>query len=228
MLMQINNITKSYGTEGSRNYRKVLNGVSLKISEGESIAILGRSGSGKTTLLNILGSLDKPDDGTVIYRERDISLFTDKEMNEYRNNEIGFVFQFHHLLPQCSLFENLLIPTLNLTNYEERAQRVEHAISLMKHVGIYELRDQKPGKLSGGECQRTAVIRAMINSPSLLLADEPTGALDEENEGLLADLLFEMNKKEGVALILVTHSESLAAKMDSLYELKSGLLVKLN
>ncbi len=228
MLLQLEGITKSYGSPENRNLRKVLNGVSLEIKEGESIAILGPSGSGKTTLLNIIGSLDQPDSGKVIYKGSEINLFSGSQKDEYRNKQIGFIFQFHYLLPQCTLLENLLIPTLNLKDRNERKYHLEHAIKLMERIGLSDLKDQKPGQLSGGECQRTAVLRAMINSPSILLADEPTGALDSENADRLADLLLELNSSDKVALIVVTHSKSLASKMSRIYELRNGILVDQN
>ena len=228
MLLQLDGISKSYGSEENRNLRKVLNGVTMKIAEGESIAILGPSGSGKTTLLNIIGSLDQPYSGKINFRGIEINSFSESQRDEYRNKQIGFVFQLHHLLPQCTLLENLLIPTLNFVDKDERKLRLDRAIHLMKRVGLSDLQDQKPGQLSGGECQRTAVVRAMINSPSVLLADEPTGALDSENAGRLADLLVELNHTDKVALIVVTHSKSLASRMDTLYELNNGMLVKQN
>jgi lipoprotein-releasing system ATP-binding protein len=226
MLLHLDNITKGYNTVNNRNQRQVLKGISLNIGAGESIAILGPSGSGKTTLLNIAGSLDHPDEGRVFFKDLEITSFSEKSRDEYRNKEVGFVFQLHHLLPQCTLLENLLIPTINLKDKSERINRLERAISLMKRVGLYDFRHQKPAQLSGGECQRTAVIRAIINSPSILLADEPTGALDSVNAGNLADLLLELNKTENIALIVVTHSKTLAGKMESVYELKDGELIK--
>ena len=228
MLLKIKGISKSYGSASTGNLRKVLDSISLEVSEEESIAILGPSGSGKTTLLNIIGSLDHPDTGQVLFRDENITGFSEHEMNVFRNSQIGYIFQLHHLLPQCTLLENILIPTLAITDKAEKKQRLEQAIELMKRMGLWAQRDQKPGQLSGGECQRTAVIRAMINSPSLLLADEPTGALDTENAEKLADLLMEINKIDKVAMIVVTHSKSLAERMDSLYELKNGRLVKQN
>lgn len=226
MLLHLESITKSYGSAETGNFRKVLDSISLQLSEGETIAILGPSGSGKTTLLNIAGSLDQPNSGKVFFRNREISSLPEIQRDEFRNSQLGFVFQLHHLLPQCTLLENVLIPTLPLTDKTERQARLVRAISLMKRVGVYDQRNQKPGQLSGGECQRTAVIRAMINSPSLILADEPTGALDAENAESLADLMLELNKTEGVALIVVTHSRSLADKMGKIYEFKNGELVK--
>ena len=226
MLLRINKITKSYGSQEKGTIRSVLNGVSLHIEEGESIAVLGPSGSGKTTLLNIIGTLDHPDSGEVNFRNRNVHLLKEEQKEEYRNNDIGVIFQLHHLLPQCTLLENLLIPTIHLSDKTEKLLRRERAITLMKRTGLYEIRNQLPGELSGGECQRTAVIRAMVNSPSLLLADEPTGALDKENAERLADLLLDLNTNDKVALIVVTHSLSLASKMDTLYELNNGILVK--
>lgn len=228
MLFQLEGITKSYGSEENRNLRRVLNGISLEIAEGESIAILGPSGSGKTTLLNIIGSLDQSDSGKVFYKGREINSYSEQQRDEYRNKQVGFIFQLHHLLPQCTLLENLLIPTLNLTDRNERKFHLDRALNLMKRVGLADLQNQKPGQLSGGECQRTAVVRAMINSPSVLLADEPTGALDSENADLLADLLIELNHTDKVALIVVTHSQSLASRMDTLYDLNDGILIKQN
>jgi lipoprotein-releasing system ATP-binding protein len=227
MLLSVSNISKSYGSLQNGNLRTVLNGVSLHVSKGESLAILGPSGSGKTTLLNIVGTLDAADSGTVVFEGSDISTFTESQRDLYRNTRLGFIFQLHHLLPQCTLLENVLIPCIHLKNKATRNSRLARAIELMKRVGLYEQRDQKPGELSGGECQRTAVIRAMINSPEILLADEPSGALDEENAERLAELMLEINRSEQVALIVVTHSLSLANKMGSVYELKKGLLSKL-
>ena len=228
MLLKLDGISKSYGSASAGNLRKVLDGASLEVSEGESIAILGPSGSGKTTLMNIIGSLDHSEKGRVIFRDENITGYSEQKMNVFRNTQIGYIFQLHHLLPQCTLLENILIPTLSISDKSEKNKRLEYANSLMKRMGLWEQRNQKPGQLSGGECQRTAVIRAMINSPSLLLADEPTGALDEENAENLADLLLEINKTDKVALIVVTHSKSLAERMNSLYELKNGRLLLQN
>lgn len=226
MLLKLENISKSYGLSGGSNTRNVLDAISLDVNEGESLAILGPSGSGKTTLLNIIGSLDHPDEGKVLFRGDDITGLSEHKLNILRNSQLGFIFQLHHLLPQLTLMENILIPTLTIRNRTEKNKKYEYANALMKRVGLWDQRDQKPGQLSGGECQRTAVIRAMINCPSLLLADEPTGALDNENAEKLADLLLELNKQDKVTLILVTHSKSLAERMGSIYELKNGHLSK--
>jgi len=224
MLLSLKNITKGFGDPADLSHRAVLKNLSLEVEEGESIAILGPSGSGKTTLLNLIGGLDHPDRGSVHFKDQDITGFSTAEMDRYRNRQIGFVFQFHHLLPQCTLLENVLVPAL--VNPGSRPEKNERAEALMKRVGIWEYRNKLPGKLSGGECQRAAVVRAMINAPSLLLADEPTGALDRENVGTMADLLLEVNREDGLTLLLVTHSIDLAGRMGKILELTGGDLRK--
>jgi lipoprotein-releasing system ATP-binding protein len=221
-LLALKSISKGFQS-GEGNRRVVLDRLDAEVNEGESLAIVGPSGSGKTTLLNLAGGLDYPDEGAVVYRGTDITSWPPVEMDRYRNREIGFVFQFHHLLPQCTLLENVLLPTLmdrqGSREYEARAEK------LLKRVGIWEHRDKTPSMLSGGECQRAAVVRAMINSPSLILADEPTGALDRRNVESLAALLLELNREDKITLIVVTHSRSLAARMGRTLELKDGKLV---
>ena len=224
MLLKLQNISKSFGSENDATKREVLRDLSFTIDEAESVAILGPSGSGKSTLLNIIGSLEYPDMGSLAYKGKDITGKSDKELDDFRNREIGFVFQFHHLLPQCTLLENVLIPTLMLKDKKSKSVKLEQAEHLLKRVGIWDHRDKLPGKMSGGECQRAAVVRAMINKPSLLLADEPTGALDSESVEIMTDLLLDLNKSDGLALLVVTHSVALAARMDKTYELRNGKL----
>ncbi|RPI45999.1 MAG: ABC transporter ATP-binding protein [Bacteroidetes bacterium] len=224
MLLDLESIHKGFGNPGEPSYRPVLDGLSFSVSEGESIAILGPSGSGKTTLLNLVGGLDYPSSGSVRFRGEDITGYSREEMDRFRNREIGFVFQFHHLLPQCTILENILVPTLALNDRGLKEERTRKAEELMERVGIWEYRDRLPGKLSGGECQRAAVVRAMINGPSLLLADEPTGALDRENVDRMAGLLLELNRDHGLTLLVVTHSAGLAGKMGQILELKNGRL----
>lgn len=224
MLLSLEHIKKGFGNRDGSSYRTVLNDLSLQVEEGEQIAILGPSGSGKTTLLNLVGGLDSPDEGSVKMRGEDITAYSQKEMDQFRNRQIGYVFQFHHLLPQCTLLENVLIPTLVESDKDARSKSVERAETLMKRVGIWEFRDKLPGILSGGECQRAAVVRAMINSPSILLADEPTGALDSENVENMADLLLELNQDDGLTLIVVTHSIELAKRMGKTLEIRNGQL----
>lgn len=224
MLLDLDHITKGFGNPAEPNYRPVLKELNMRVEEGERIAILGPSGSGKTTLLNLIGGLDYPDSGSLRFRENEITGYASTEMDQYRNQQIGFVFQFHHLLPQCTLLENVLVPTLVNHSRPEREKKLQRAGELMKRVGIWEFRHKLPGKLSGGECQRAAVVRAMINSPSLLLADEPTGALDKENVAVMADLLLELNESDGLTLLLVTHSMDLAKRMGKILEFKNGRL----
>lgn len=225
MFLAVENISKRYPSAGAEG-REVLSRLSLQAEAGESVAIVGPSGSGKTTLLNIIGTLDRPDEGRVLFREEDVTHFSEGQLAAFRNREIGFVFQQHHLLPQCTLLENILIPTIPLKDARRKEESIRRGEELLKRVGIWEQRHQKPGELSGGECQRAAVVRALINSPALLLADEPTGALDQKNSGLLAELLFELNRTDKVALILVTHDLRLAARAKRVFLLENGRLIK--
>lgn len=221
-MLHIQNISKSYPSASGFLKHKVLNQLSVEVDKGEAIAIVGPSGTGKTTLLNILGTLDKADEGSVIIDGKDVMQLTSRTQPEFRNQKIGMVFQLHHLLPQCTLLENVLLPTIPLKRKNGKAET--RAEELLKRTGIWEQRFQKPAELSGGECQRAAVVRALINEPSIILADEPTGALDEENAQKLSELLLELNKEMGTTLIVVTHSSVLAAKMDKVYELHNGKL----
>lgn len=222
MLLQLDQINKAYGTPDEAGYHPVLKDLSMEVDAGATLAILGPSGSGKSTLLNIIGTLDRPDTGSYLYRERDITAYATDELDHFRNQEIGFVFQFHHLLPQCTVLENVLIPTL--VNKSDPQEKKLFAESLLEKVGMIDHARKLPGQLSGGECQRVAVVRALINRPSLLLADEPTGALDKKNVGRLTELLLKMKEEEGAALVLVTHSDVLAAEMETVYHLDEGKL----
>ena len=214
MLLELSHVAKSYGTV------EVLKEVNLQLAAGEPIAIIGPSGSGKSTLLNIMGALDVPTRGTMSLDGRDLSHLTEKELAGIRNRQIGFIFQLHHLLPQCTVLENVLIPTLASPNTD----RQERAERLLDRVGLKHRLTHRPGQLSGGECQRVAVVRALINQPKLLLADEPTGSLDHAAATNLGQLLSELNKEEGVALVLVTHSLELARQMPRVLELRDGEL----
>jgi lipoprotein-releasing system ATP-binding protein len=173
----------------------------------------------------LIGALDRPDSGKIIFDGQDVASSNEKELAQFRNRKIGFVFQLHHLLPQLSLWENVLLPTLTDKNLQGK-ETLEHAQRLIDRVGLATVAHQKPSELSGGECQRTAVVRAMINRPDLILADEPTGALDHQSAFNLTDLLVELNKEEGVTLIVVTHSMDVARKMDRIYSLEDGKLVE--
>jgi ABC-type lipoprotein export system ATPase subunit len=201
----------------------VLRGLSLEVARGESIAIVGSSGCGKSTLLNLIGTLDEPTNGTLTFNGRDLSQLNAEELALLRNCEMGFIFQSHHLLPQCSVMENVLVPTIahrtSSASDEERGRR------LLERVGLDERLSHRPSQLSGGERQRVAVVRALINEPQLLLADEPTGALDEETADKLGQLLVELNREENVTLITVTHSHSLADRMNRTVKLADGQII---
>jgi lipoprotein-releasing system ATP-binding protein len=219
-LLEFRDVSKAYpGPEPV----PVLLGASLSLTRGESVAIVGPSGSGKSTILNLLGTLELPDGGTITSAGRDLTSLNAKQLASFRNREIGFIFQSHHLLPQCSVLENVLLPTLaggerTSSDAEQRARR------LIDRVGLGHRLDHLPGKLSGGERQRAAVVRALINRPALLLADEPTGALDRASATNLGQLLVDLNREEGVTLVVVTHSTELAQRMGRTVELRGGQL----
>ena len=186
--------------------------------------IVGPSGCGKSTLLNIIGALDRPTSGRVLFDGRDLAALDDNELAKIRNKQIGFVFQMHHLLPQCTVLENVLVPTLAGKDRSAMEQARERATNLLQRVGLKEFLLHRPGQLSGGQRQRVAVVRALINQPKLLLADEPTGSLDREASEKIADLLVELNRSEKVTLIVVTHSHELAKRMGRVVELTEGSL----
>jgi len=215
MLLELTHVSKSYGAVD------VLRDVNLHLAAGERMAIIGPSGSGKSTLLNLMGALDVPTRGTMNLDGRDLSHLTENELAGIRNRQIGFIFQLHHLLPQCTVLENVLIPTLTGHTTDADYARAER---LLERVGLKHRLTHRPGELSGGECQRVAVVRALINQPKLLLADEPTGSLDHASATNLGQLLTELNKEEGVALVLVTHSLELARQMPRVLELRDGEL----
>ncbi len=225
MLAELKQVTKYYGLPGSTQGRKVLHEISLQVAENDKIAIVGPSGSGKSTLLNILGTLDSPTSGKVMLKGISVDEMDENRLAETRNKDIGFVFQMHYLLPQLTLLENVLLPLLPQKDKAIQKTAHDRALHLIDRVGLSQYRDKFPAQLSGGECQRTAVVRALINQPRLLLADEPTGSLDAENASQLANLLTELNKEQGVALVIVTHSMELATKMDQVYKLHEGSLI---
>ena len=222
-LLNVENLTREFISSESGEPLRVLRGLSLEVTRGESIAIVGSSGCGKSTLLNLIGTLDEPTSGTLTFDGRDLSQLNAEELALLRNCEMGFIFQSHHLLPQCSVIENVLVPTIahrtSSASDEERGHR------LLERVGLGERLSHRPGQLSGGERQRVAVVRALINEPQLLLADEPTGALDEDTADKLGQLLVELNKEEKVTLITVTHSLSLAERMDRTVKLADGRIL---
>jgi len=220
-MLRIESITKSFIQRGL-----VLEKLDLVVNEGDSIAVTGPSGSGKTTLMNIIGLLDKPDSGDVIFHDKSILAFRPDESALYRNKNIGFVFQDHLLLPHLTVRENIILPLfardISTDEYDEKRA---YAGQLMEKTGITGIADKYPFQISGGEAQRVTLVRALINKPSLLLADEPTGSLDAKNAGLLGDLLVRLNNETGTALIVATHSADLAAKMKLHLRLEEGKLV---
>ncbi len=219
-IVELDVITKSYpGPDGEA--MDVLKGVSLVMAAGDAVAVTGPSGCGKSTLLNIVGALDVPTRGRVVLGGEDLAGVSERTLAGIRNRQVGFVFQLHHLLPQLTALENVLIPALPAGGGAAVRARAEH---LLERVGLADRRHARPSRLSGGECQRVAVVRALINKPALLLADEPTGSLDGDTASELVDLLVELNREEELALLVVTHSESVAARMARRYRLDHGQL----
>jgi ABC-type lipoprotein export system ATPase subunit len=223
-MLELTNVCKRYDTAPQQEPDYVLKDISWRIEKGDSAAITGPSGSGKSTLLNIIGTLDRPSAGEVLLDGRDLSQLEEVELAAIRNLEIGFVFQLHHLLPQCTVLENVLVPTL-ATPRTNNKNAVERAHQLLERIGLSRRLGYRPGQLSVGQRQRVAVARALINRPKLLLADEPTGSLDRTASETLMALLVELNRDENVTLIVATHSMELADRMDQVWTLTGGKLL---
>jgi len=223
-MLELINITKSYPTPSNNKEITVLDGINLKVDHGQCLAIVGPSGCGKSTLLNIIGALDFPTSGEVVLSGEKFSSLNSRQLARIRNQQIGFVFQLHHLLPQCTVLENVLVPTLAGNGEIDMKQQQARAVELLAKVGLEENLLYRPGQLSGGQRQRVAVVRALINKPSLLLADEPTGSLDSKSSENIADLLVKLNETEKVTLIVVTHSLKLASRMSKVLILEDGSL----
>lgn len=224
-LLELRHVAKSYREPVSGALVPVLKDVSLTIEPGQSVAITGPSGCGKSTLLNILGTLDEVDAGEVLFDGKATRGLGVHALANLRSSGIGFVFQLHHLLPQCTVLENVLLPTLALRSRPDPAAAKARALELLRTVGLEERAGYRPAQLSGGERQRAAVVRALINSPKVILADEPTGALDEQNSKLLTDLLLSLVDKFGIALVLVTHHPLQAERMQRVCRLHEGSLI---
>ena len=221
MVLKAINIHKVFREgKNSRRGLHVLKGIDLTVREGETLAIIGASGAGKSTLLHILGTLDRPSEGELHFNGENVFMMDDTTLARFRNRNIGFVFQFHHLLPEFTAVENVAMPAMIEGNRFERVR--DQAAQLLKEVGLGDRLDHKPGELSGGEQQRVAVARALMNQPKVILADEPTGNLDTTNSQLLHDLLWKLSKSRGQALILVTHNTALASRAERVIHLVDG------
>jgi lipoprotein-releasing system ATP-binding protein len=220
-LVELERVSKRFGEQ-----TEVLRHIDLSVRSNDTVAILGPSGSGKSTLLNIIGGLLLPSSGAVLFDGEDLHGRDQKQLAALRNREIGFIFQAHHLLPQCSALENVLVPTLVHPKGQLRNSATDRAHQLLTEVGLGERLHHRPSQLSGGEQQRVAVVRALINQPRLLLADEPTGSLDEQATDHLGDLLCALNERHQVALLTVTHSRRLATRMQRVLTLSAGALTE--
>lgn len=216
-MISLRDIHKSYDSV------EVLKGISLEIPKGEVVSIVGPSGAGKTTLLQIMGTLDRPDAGKVCYDDVDVFKLNDNKLSAFRNHNIGFVFQFHRLLPEFTMLENVALPALIAG--ESRSKAFDKASNLIRYMGLADRAQHRPSQLSGGECQRTAVARALINSPQVVLADEPSGSLDSQNRKELHKLFFDLRRDTGITFVIVTHDESLAADCDRIISMRDGRIV---
>ena len=215
-MITLRNITKSFGS------LQVLKGIDLQIEKGEVVSIVGPSGAGKTTLLQIMGTLDTPDTGSVLIGDTDVTQLSQKEMARFRNQHLGFVFQFHQLLPEFTALENVMIPAL-IANRSQKETK-ERAKELLDFLGLSDRAEHKPNELSGGEKQRVAVARALMNKPSVILADEPSGSLDSKNKAELHQLFFDLRDQLGQTFVIVTHDEALAVLTDRTIHLKDGMI----
>ena len=217
-MIEVKNIHKSFGT------LEVLKGVDLAVKKGEIVSIIGKSGAGKTTLLQIIGTLDKPDAGQVVIDGVDVFALKEKELADFRNRHIGFIFQFHQLLPEFNALENVMMPAMIARMSEKEAE--QRAVQLLTELGMAERLTHKPNEWSGGEKQRVAAARAMMMSPDVILADEPSGSLDESNKKELHKLLLQMREQYGQTIIIVTHDKELAEISDRVIEMRDGICAK--
>jgi lipoprotein-releasing system ATP-binding protein len=221
-LIQIKDLHKSF--QLGNQQVEVLRGINLNVHRGEMLSVMGASGAGKSTLLHIMGTLDRPTKGTILYEGQDLQNLSEQALAEFRNRRIGFVFQFHHLLPEFTALENTYLPAL--IQKQPKAQAIDAARSILAEVGLSHRYNHKPGELSGGEQQRVAVARALIRNPELVLADEPTGNLDTHTGDSLFELLQTLNQKHSIAFVIVTHNEKLSAQTNRLIHLEDGLITQ--
>ena len=221
-VLRAEGISKSYESETGGAPLEVLKNVSVTIQEGSITSIVGSSGSGKSTLLHILGGLDRPDSGKVFWSDMELSSMDSDRLAEFRNKNIGFVFQFHHLLPEFTALENVAMPALIGGQPLEKASK--RALELLSRFGVAERKSHRPTQLSGGEQQRVSMARALMNNPRIILADEPTGNLDDKNTGIILDMLFQLKQQDGVSVLLITHEEKIAHRSDVILEIKNGEL----
>ena len=215
-MIEVKNIYKSFGS------LQVLKGVNLQVKKGEIVCIIGQSGAGKTTLLQIMGTLDKPDKGQILFDGKDVFSLSETALAEFRNKHIGFIFQFHQLLPEFTALENVMMPALIARMDEQEAR--QRALQLLDELGLKDRVSHKPNQLSGGEKQRVAAARAMMMQPTVILADEPSGSLDSKNKTELHHLLLEMRDKYNQTIVIVTHDKELAAISDRVIEMRDGIV----
>jgi len=222
IVLEAKDLHKSFPAGPDKDELHVLQGMNLEITEGSITSIIGSSGSGKSTLLHILGGLDRPDRGNILWNGRNITTYKSDDLAEFRNSYIGFVFQFHHLLPEFTALENVAMPALIAgTASKEAFNRAEELLGLF---GVEGRKGHRPTQLSGGEQQRVSMARALMNNPRIILADEPTGNLDQDNTDIILDLLFELREAMGVSVLLITHEKDIAKRSDRILELKKGVL----
>ncbi len=222
LVLKGSQMVKSYPGKTKHERLMVLDGVSIGIHKGEIASVIGSSGSGKSTLLHILGGLDRPDSGTVLWNNQPLYELSPDKLADFRNNHLGFVFQFHHLLPEFTALENVIMPSLiGGSSYEKAKERGSY---LLERFGLSERGGHRPTELSGGEQQRVSMARALINHPDLILSDEPTGNLDQRNSDMLLEMLFELREVDNVSILLVTHENDIAERTDKIFELHNGKL----
>ena len=224
IILKTENLVKTF-TNSREIKLEILKSISLEVLEGKITLIVGASGAGKSTLLHLLGGLDRPDNGKILYKNEDILSYSEDKLAKFRNKNIGFVFQFHHLLPEFTAAENTAIPQMILGNSLNKS--LEKAMGLLDEVGLSDRKDHKPAELSGGEQQRVAVARALANDPSIVLADEPTGNLDSVNSKIIFDLIGQLNSKYNKTFVVVTHNKEMLGIADNVYQMKDGRIYKI-